>query len=342
MNRFLSFALAACLVPAGCSPGSPDAAATASPVALVDLAAARSGTVATTQTVYGAVLQNADTQYTLSAPVEALVRSLAVSPGAAVGQGQPVVTLAPSPGTQANIARLRAEARNARKAYERALRLRQDGLASDADVDSARAAAQSAQASAEAVAVQTRGLVLRAPGPGYVQSIAAAPGQLVAAGTTIATLSRRGALRAGFGIDPALVPRLSRGPGMQLESLRKGPPITVPIAAVDPSADPQTRLASIYVRVPASLGIGAGQPLKGTVTLEQVGNAVTIPYAALLDDGGQPYVFVAIKGVAHRRDVSVGATNATIAAIEKGVAPGEQVVIRGGTALEDGMRVRTR
>ena len=101
---------------------------------------------------------------------------------------------------------------------------------------------------------------------------------------------------------------------------------------------PQTKLASLFAQVPARLGIGAGQTLSGTVTLQQAGDAVTIPYAALLDDGGQPYVYVVQGGIAHRRDVVPGPADGARVAIEKGVNAGDRVVVKGGTALEDGIR----
>jgi membrane fusion protein (multidrug efflux system) len=71
-------------------------------------------------------------------------------------------------------------------------------------------------------------------------------------------------------------------------------------------------------------------------------DALTIPYAALLDDGGQPYVYVVAGGIAHRHDVTTGATSGDRIAITKGVSAGDQIVTQGGTALEDGMKVRTK
>ena len=338
VRSLLPFAL---LALAACS-GASQQDSTPQPVALVKLAAAQGGAVASTQAVYGTVELSADTQFTLSAPVEAIVSRIAAPVGTSVGRGQVVVALSPSPSTRAAMARLSAEARSAQQAYERAQRLRADGLMSDADVESARAAAGSARASLSALSTQSGQLALRAPGSGYVQSIASNPGDLVSPGATIATIARSGDLRARFGIDPALLPRLSRAAGLKLDNGNEGAPVTLPIRSVDPSTDPQTRLASIYVTVPASLHSGAGQPLKGAVTLEQSGSAIIVPYAALLDDGGQPYVFTVSKGVAHRKDVSVGASDGKTIAITSGIASGDDVVTEGGTALEDGMKVRTK
>lgn len=339
--NFRPMAILVALALAACSPPSDPVPAT-QPTALVALATAQIGAVASTQAVYGAIERNAHSQYRLSAPVEAVVDRIAAPVGSAVERGQEVMALAPSASTRAELARLAAAARAAQAAYERAQRLRADGLVGDAEVESAHAAAQSAQAARAALVELSAQLSLRAPGPGFVQSIAGNPGERLSAGTPLVTISRKGDLRARFGIDPALLPRLARGSGVRLDPGAAGAATVLPIRSVDPSVDPQTRLASIYVTVAAGSSAGAGQPLKGEVTLESSGSAVTVPYAALLDDGGQPYVFVVDQGVAWRREVSLGASDGTMVAITRGVAAGDEVVIEGTTALADGMKVRSR
>lgn len=333
--------LAAATLLAACS-GTSTPAPSTDPTALVTLSMAQSGGVAYTQAVYGTVGQDAGSQYMLSAPIQAMVARIAAPAGTFVARGQIVVELIPSPSTRAEISRLSAEARAAQLAYERAQRLRADGLVSESEVESARATVLGAQANQAALATQSGQLALRAPGSGYVQSVTSSPGELVSAGTAVATISRSGNLRARFGIDPNLIGRLSRTAGIRIAHSSGEQPVTLPITSVDPSTDPQTRLASVYVSVPAAFGSGTGQPLSGEITLEQSSGAVTIPYQALLDDGGQPYVFVVTKGVAHREDVEIGASDGTIVAIVKGVKVGDQVVTEGGTALDDGTKVRSK
>ncbi|AIT79725.1 transporter [Novosphingobium pentaromativorans US6-1] len=339
--KFLLPAMAATLALAGCSGSSPSNKQS-QPEALVSLATARSGGVASTEQVYGAVERNAETQYNLVAPVEATVQRIAAPGGTAVSSGDLVVALTPSPTTHAQMTQASAGAATAQQAYERAKRLRADGLASDADVESARSAAANALAAKRALSTQTKQLALRAPGAGYVQTISATPGDLIGSGTTVATISRKGSLRARFGISPALLARLSRSAGVTLQTNGGEASRTVPIVAVDPAVDPQTRLASLYVRLPSTAGIETGQVLSGQVALEQVDSGTTVPYDALLDDGGQPYVYVVKNGVAHRHDVTVGAANDKRVAITKGVSTGDKVVTAGGTGVEDGMKVRTK
>ncbi|MBR0551758.1 efflux RND transporter periplasmic adaptor subunit [Sphingomonadaceae bacterium LXI357] len=339
MNR--PFAFCCLLTLAACSGGGGGQSNSTAPVALVSLGAATKQAVGQQTTLYGAVEQGAEAQYTLSAPAEAVVASVPAPAGTPVKRGQLIVRLRPSPSTRAQLMQARSDYQAASQALARAKRLRSDGLASDADVESARKTAQSAQAMLNSLQSQTNGLALRAQGSGYVQSVAVNPGNLVSAGTTVATISRLGTLRARFGIDPAAAKKLSPQESLRVTPSEGGAPFSARILSVDPTVDPQTRLASVYVSVPSGQGMGPGQTLTATVPVTTATGAVTVPYEALLNDGGQPYVYVVKNGVAHRHDVITGPAGNIRVAIEKGVSAGDKVVTAGGTGVEDGMKVRT-
>lgn len=336
------FVVVGALALASCS-ASPDAGSQTKPTALVKLATATTGNVETMQTLFGAVEQNAATRFTLSAPMEATVARIAAPVGSSVGPGQLLVSLSPSPNARSSLTQARSAAQTAEAAYQRALRLRADGLVGDAEVESARSLAAAARATASALSTQAGQLALRAPFAGSVETVASDPGQLVAAGTPVVTIARSGDMRARFNLDHALIGRITRGEGVRVTLPSEGLDVTLPIVAIDPTVNPQTRQASIFVNIPASFGLGGGQPLRGEITLEATElGAVIVPYSAVLDDGGQPFVFVVTKGVAHRRDVRLGASNGVTISVASGIALGDQVVIEGGTALEDGMKVRTK
>lgn len=332
------------LVLAGCSgSGSSGDEQDASPVALVTLAPVQMGTVAQTVTLYGAVEQGAVAQYTLAAPVEAMLVAVPAPVGTAVARGQLVVLLRPTPATQADLSSAKSAAAAADAALARAKRLRADGLASDADVESARSAAETARARLQGLSQQAGGLDLRAPGPGNVEAVAFNPGDIVSAGAVVATISRAGGwLRARFGVDPAAARRLAPGETLTVSPASGGSTFVTRIASVDPTVDPQTHLASVFAPLPPGLDVGPGEPLSAQVPVARSGNALTIPYQALLDDGGQPYVYVVTHGVAHRLDVTTGPSSGDTIAITKGLAAADEVVVQGGTAVEDGMKVRTR
>ena len=340
--KFRSVLIAASLALAACS-GASDSPPSAEPTALVKLATATTGQVETVHTLFGAVEANAAAQYTLSAPMEATVARIAAPVGSAVEAGDLIVALQPSPTSRANIAQARSSAKAADEAFQRAKRLRADGLVGDAEVENTRTAAEAADAALAALSSQAGQLGLRAPFSAYVEAISSNPGGLVAPGTTVVTLARSGEVRARFNVDHALIGRITRSEGVRVTIPSEGLDVTLPIAAIDPTVDPQTRQAAIFVTIPAAYGLGSGQPLRGEVTLEAGGkDGVIVPYAAVLDDGGQPFVFVAEKGVARRHDVTLGPGDGTTISIASGVAPGDAIIVEGGTALEDAMKVRTK
>lgn len=327
---------------AACSSGGGSTDQSPAPAALVKLAPAQRGSVAETVDIYGSAQNDANNQGILSAPAEAIVAQIVIPEGSPVRRGQVVLRLSPSPATRLEIANAASAATAAQQALARARRLRADGLVSDAEVESARAAAQSSSATASSLSSRAGALALRAPVSGYVQPFPVSPGDLVTAGTQVASIARDGDLRGRFGIDPELARRVAPGASLRILGPDNGPPLTVPVLSVDPVVNPQTRLAAIFVSIPASANIGAGESLRGQVVLSSVNDVLTVPYAALLDDGGQPYVYSVENGVTHRRDIVVGAISNDRVAILSGLPNGAQVVVEGGTALEDGMTVRTQ
>lgn len=340
MTRTITAVVALSLMAAGCSEPATESAAV--PTALVSLAKVGRGGIAETVTLYGAAETSASARIALVAPIEANVVEIAAPVGTAVSAGQVVARLAPGQVARLDLARAESDARLATAALARAQRLRGDGLVSNAEVDIAQAAAQSALATRASLGARSGALVLRASGPGFVDTVPPAIGDLVAAGGVVATIARSGDVRARFGIDPALARRIGRGVRLRIVPTGGGAPFTAPVLSVDPVVDPTTRLASVYTLVPANAGIGPGEALTAEVRVSEAKAALTIPYAALLDEGGQPYVFVAERGVARRRDVVTGAAGDQQVAILKGLTASDAVVIAGGTALEDGMKVRTR
>lgn len=317
---------------------SPEEAAT-QPQALVTLAPVKQQNIGETVTLYGAADAGPSGKASLVAPIEARLVAIEAPTGSAVRQGQAIVRLAPGPIATADISKARSDAQSAYAAYARAIRLRADGLVSDADVETARAAKTAATATLASLTLQN--LTLRSPLPGHVETINGVPGDLIPAGTAIVSISGNGAARARFGVDPGLVhhlrpgaPILVSGAGMVETQAR--------LTAVDPTVDPQTKLASAYAALPSKGQWQVGETLTGKATLTGANASLVIPYAALLDDGGQPFVFVVAKGIANRHDVITGPTDGSIVAISKGLSTGDKVVVAGGTALEDGMKVRLK
>ncbi len=310
------------------------------PVALVTTTLAAKAGVADTVTAYGAAEFSPDGEHSLVAPVEAVVGQILAPAGTRVTAGQAVVALKASPASQIDLTKARADAEAAAKAYDRAQRLRAEGLDSDADVETARAASAAAAENAKSLMARNGGaLVLRAPAAGVVESIALAPGDQAAQGAMVAKIGTLTALRVRLGLDPKDAATVKAGSAVRLSALAGGAELAAQVVSVDPRLDPQTRLASAIVQAPAG-GFAPGQPLKGVIALRQDASATVVPRAAVLYDQEQPYVFVVQKSAAHRRDVKLGPQSDDQVAVAQGVGAGERVVIEGASALDDGMAVR--
>lgn len=331
--------LAPLIILSGCSGGTSEAPTT-EPAALVKTATAMLGAPAETVTVYGAASAGPASERGLSAPVEATILTIHAAPGTQVRVGDAIVTLRPSPNAALDLNRAANDAAQANAAYARAKRLRADGLMSDADVESARAIANSAAATRASLVGRAGRLTLRSPIFGTVQMIGGSQGDLIAAGAPVARIASEDGARARFGIDPALARRISRGAPIRISPATDSAGFSVSVSSVDPVADSATRLASLYAPLPPQADIASGETLRGVVTINRSTSVVTIPYAALLDDGGETFVYVVSKGLAKRQIVEAGAEENGIVAIHSGLGVGAVVVISGGTALEDGMKVR--
>jgi len=326
---------------AGCSADSEPKDA-ADPVSLVSLARAEQGVISAEVTLYGTAESGAAGKQALAAPADAVVSSIATPVGTRVAEGDVVAVLSAAPTTRLDLSKAATDARAADAAFARAQRLRTDGLVSDAEVEAARAAAASARATQASLSGRVGSLTLRALVSGFVETLVVKPGDLVTAGTPIATIVRASDVRAHFGVDPATAHALRPGTSIRITASTGRAAFSVPIESVNPAIDPVTRLASVFARLPATTGIGSGETLQAQVSVGAAGSGLTIPYAALLDDGGQPFVYVAKDGVAHRHDVETGPATGERIAIIKGISANDQVVTQGGTALEDGMKVRTK
>ncbi|MFI4976049.1 MAG: efflux RND transporter periplasmic adaptor subunit [Caulobacterales bacterium] len=337
-RQFPARALSLALLLAACQ-GKPEDEGV-KPTALVTTTPAVVGQVADTVTAYGAAEFAPQGEHTLVAPLDAQLGAVLAPAGSAVRAGQPVVVLRASPNAQIDLTKAGQDAATAEAAYARAQRLRATGLDSDADVETARAAAVTATKTRQSLGARMAGLVLRAPIAGVVESISQFPGDMAAAGATVAKIGDVSQVRMRLGLEPSTAARVRVGAVVHLSALSADASVDARVTAVDPRADAQTRLAAIYVSAPAGRGFAPGVPLRGVVVLGQRGGAVVLPRAAILYEAEQPYVFVAAGGAAHRRDVKLGAADGDRVEIADGVKPGERVVVDGASALDDGMAVR--
>jgi multidrug efflux pump subunit AcrA (membrane-fusion protein) len=119
------------------------------------------------------------------------------------------------------------------------------------------------------------------------------------------------------------------------------------ISEIAPTVDPASRTMEVRVNVsnPGSK-LKAGMFAKVRIITEQKENIVKIPASAVLSRFGETYVFAVDRdpsdpsvSVARKKIIVPGISVDNVLEIQSGLAPDEEIIVRGQTLLEDGARV---
>jgi biotin carboxyl carrier protein len=162
----------------------------ATQVALVEVQPAQVRPMQESVTAYGSAEASADRAEAVTIDVEAMVAQVLVTSGEPVHRGQPLLGLKPSAGSRLEADKAARDASAAITEAERVSRLHALGLATNAELASARAAANSAAELRDSLHARIgHGAALPAPRAGVVDGLKAQPGDLLAAGTVVAASS---------------------------------------------------------------------------------------------------------------------------------------------------------
>ena len=198
------------------------------------------------------------------------------------------------------------------------------------------------------------------PGMEFVASVVKAP----VAGTIVALPAQ-----IGMTISQAVpLARIAGGAGLEIRlfvaerfisriSLRQNCEITLDawpgevfrgrVNEISPTVDPTSRTMEARIVVDnAGSRLKAGMFAKVKIITEQKNNVVKIPASALIQRFGEDYVFVAAADpanaggyIAQKRNVTVGIMIDGVMEIQKGINPGEDVIIKGQGLLDNGSKI---
>ncbi|KCZ51936.1 efflux RND transporter periplasmic adaptor subunit [Henriciella sp. AS95] len=336
---FPSIAILTLSLLAGCS--KPSEPPVAEPVARVSTAPAVRGDLPLNVIGYGTVQFDPSRQQVLTTQIESRVAETLVQPGATVDAGSPLLRLAPSSASSLDLTQALADAAGARDELARQQRLRADGLASDGDVERAQTSANDLTARANTLSRNIGDVrTLSAQSSGVVDAVLVSPGDVVPAGSPLVRLSEPDAIQARINFELEDATRLASGDVVHLTGLDGGTHLTdAAIATIDLRVDPATRMTSIIVPLPPGNGFLAGEAVRATAVGDTKSQVILTPRSAVFTDEQGDYVFIDQQGKAERRRVESGETNGDLTEIVSGVSEGEQVVIKGGAILSDGMKL---
>jgi RND family efflux transporter MFP subunit len=280
-----------------------------------------------------------------------------VDAGARVRKGQALARLDPqdarlaAEAARAQLAAAESDLALAKAEHERAADLLGRKFISQSAYDArtaalAAAAARVEQARSQAAisANQAGYAMLEADADGVVVSVAAEPGQVLAAGQPVLRLAHDGQKEIVVSVPEAQVARLRPGQDV-LAFLWADPGNRFPgrVREIAGGADAVTRTFAVRVSIPrapenARLGMSATVALAGA----RDEGLVVVPLTALVRDGEAAFVWVVDPKTSRvgRRDVRVGEFREDGATIVSGLARGDVVVSAGVHKLRAGEPVR--
>jgi RND family efflux transporter MFP subunit len=216
-----------------------------------------------------------------------------------------------------------------------------DNIQSNYDV----AAAKLRAAEAELVVVRKAlgDAVLVAPFSGIVSQRHAQPGERVALDVKVVSIVDLSRLQLEAAVPPSAIGRVKIGQALNFSVEGFGArEFAGRIERINPSATPGSRSVSIYAVIDNREGLlRGGMFAQGALTLARTDNALAVPASAVREEIGQTFVYAIEDGLIKRRNVKVGAADASgRVQVFDGIAAGDRIVRVNLGSLREGVAAR--
>ncbi|MCX7216096.1 MAG: efflux RND transporter periplasmic adaptor subunit [Burkholderiales bacterium] len=207
----------------------------------------------------------------------------------------------------------------------------------------ARARVAGAEANVSAQKLRLKFTQLLAPDSGVISSRSATVGAVVANGTELFRMIRKGRLEWRAEVMASELSRIRVGSGVTLVAAN-GTRLNGKVRMIGPTVNPQNRSALVYVDLlSGASGEAAAKPgmyARGEFTLGS-GNGVTLPQQAVVVRDGFSYVFqIKPDGRVAQLKVKTGRYLQDQVEITEGISLQDEIVVAGAGFLNDGDLVR--
>ena len=261
--------------------------------------------------------------------------------GQKVRQGETLVTLDQEE-YQAQLASSAAQLALEQSSYRRLQDMDRQQLASQQNLDEAKAKLDTARAQQELNRVRLSKTVIRAPFDGMIGLRKISPGAYVKPGDDIVALESLGAMKLDFrvpetylarlAVDQRLTARVDAYPEQSFEGT---------IYAIEPALDEETRTVLLRARLPNPHNqLRPGLFARVSLILERRENALVVPEQAIVPVGQTTFVYRVVDDKAVMTPVKLGLRRPGLVEILEGLSAGDQVVTDGQLKIRDGAAVQ--
>ena len=263
-----------------------------------------------------------------------------VEEGQVVRAGQALVRLDPDR-PRLQVAQAAAQMRKLENNYRRAQQLVEQRMISANDVDQIKYDLENARAVYRAASLELSYTTITAPISGVVASRSIKSGNFVQINSPIIRIVDASRLEATLNVPEREIAKLKPGQavGLAVDAL-PGKQFTGTVDRVAPVVDNGTGTFRVVASFPGNGELQPGMFSRLDINYDQRADALVVPRTALLEDGGEPAVYVVRDGKAQRTVLKLGYNDAGWVEVREGLKPGEQVVIAGKAALREGSAVQ--
>jgi HlyD family secretion protein len=211
----------------------------------------------------------------------------------------------------------------------------------DTDFQLAQAAVLQAQAVVYGAQLQLKECTVYAPMDGEITSSPLTLGAIVGPSVPIVTMVAS-KVEVDVKVEEARIGQIAVGQPVTLTvAAYPGQTFTGNVSRISPTADPTDRTFLVRIIPNQQNGqLRGGMFADAQLIVAQQANALLVPRASVMSDGGQAYVMIVTGGQVERRDVELGMTRGDQVQVRSGLVLGEQVVSSGPKSLNSGDLVR--
>ncbi len=290
--------------------------------------------------IHAVGMLTASEEATIAAQVAGQIERLFVDLGDPVHAGQVLARIdtaayeALARQSAASLARARAAASNALQNLRRVESLRQENIASESDLDQARAQALQAQADVRAAeaahAIARLNLDrshVRAPFEGVIAERLVTAGDYVGVGAPIVRLVRTNLLRLRLDVPERDSFAVAIGQPVRISVEGNALSVTGRLARIAPVIRDTDRMLTVEADVPNPGTLRAGLFVRAQIVVDESESGLAVPERALLNFAGIEKVVGIQDGRAAEKIVVTGRRGPGWVEIVSGLSPGELVVL---------------
>ncbi|WP_163868770.1 efflux RND transporter periplasmic adaptor subunit [Myxococcus eversor] len=336
---------------AGCS--GQKAAPAAAPPREVEVVVLAPQEVRDTSEYLGSLLSRRSV--TVLPQVAGSVRRIPVRPGQQVEEGAPLVEVdareesAALDSAQAQLSSSQVNLELSRRTLARTQALHGEGLASEQELEGARAQVQAAEAAARSSAaqvtqrqVQLQLNVVRAPFAGTVGDVLVRVGDFVGASTELTSVAQADVLEVSVSVPSFRARSMKPDTVLEVLDAQGRVVLTSTVFFIAPQADPRTQLVEVKAAFRNTVGLRPSELVRTRIVYSQR-DALQVPALAVVRQSGQPFALVVHeeggRAVVARRPITLGPLGDRTYVVEGGLKAGDRVAVSAIQALRDGMPV---